>query len=374
MSSKSKFLIGHEKLLDKIKSEEYFKQIPHAQLFHGPRGNGSLGLVMLIAKTLLCEDVIDFEPCDSCSSCKRVMGFVHPDLHIAFPTVQAISKTSFGVLDDWRELTKKGFHFNISDWINHIDSKGRKPIISVEESKEIIKKMTLKSFEGGYKVVIIWMAEYMNTECSNKLLKLIEEPPERTVFLLLASEPHKILPTTLSRTQKVFVPKIDDVSVQEFLNRHLDMSKDAAKRTADFIQGDLSMVFNTNLSMNENINYFQLFSKLMRVSYKKDVNQMMNWAQEVSQCTKDQQKQFLKYSLKLVQESIKSNYVGLENVKVSSEEEEFLEKFAPYICEKNIREFVALFENSHYHIDRNVNSEIMFTQMCFQTMRYIHKS
>lgn len=366
-------LIGQETLLKKLKSREYLEHIPHAQLLYGPRGNGALGLALFISKLLFCESKSN-QPCDECISCQRVSSFKHPDLHVSFPVVQSLSKTSEGFINEWRALTETGIYFNISNWISHMDPKGRKPIISVEESKHILNKMLLKSYEGGYKVVVIWMAEYMNIECSNKLLKLIEEPPQKTVFLLIAEDSHKILPTILSRTQKVFIPRADTESIVMYFKEHLKLSEMEAEKNAHYIQGDLSLLNENDFSNITNSNYFHHFSSLMRVCYKKDVNQMMNWSQEISQSSRDHQKQFLRYSLRLMQESIRINYLGMENVKLSIEEQDFLEKFAPYICEKNIREFMVLFEDSHYHIDRNVNTEIMFTQLCFQTMRYIHKS
>lgn len=367
-------VIGHSQLTHQFKGIIQKNNIPHAQIFYGPNGNGSLALAIGFVRALFCRENNMGEACNQCSTCQRINEFKHPDFHITFPVVQSVAKISDMLIDSWRTITSQGLYFKLSDWLDLIDEKGRNPIISVEESKEILKKMQLKSYEGGYKVVMVWMAEHMNLECSNKLLKLIEEPPSKTIFILVAVELEKVLSTILSRTQKVFVPYPDNQSILNHLVEINGMPQQEAHSIMEYIQGDLSLLHNEKFSLSKNKKFFELFSTLMRVCYKKDVNNMMDWAKSISAETKDNQKQFIDYCLRMVRESMRFNYLGKSNIKVMEEEALFLEKFAPFICEKNIKEFLQLFDSSHYEIDRNANGEILFTQLCFQTMRYIHKN
>ena len=367
-------VVGQQEIIEKLRSSILKDKVPHAQLFYGNLGNGGLALAHSLVKFLFCTHRSNVDSCDQCASCQRISEFKHPDVHVIFPVVQGISKTSSPLYSDWREITSKSMYFNLTDWIEKIDQKGRKPIISVEESKEILHKMTLKSYEGGYKVVLIWMAETMNNESSNKLLKLIEEPPEKTKFLLICENREKLLPTILSRTQQVFIPRIEDEEIYNYLIKNKKHPKDKAKILAKLIQGDLTQLHDERLSLEVNELHFKRFSSMMRVCFKKDVHAMLDWASDIATDTRDRQKQYLEYCLRICRESLRSNYLGAEMVQASEQEGAFLEKFSPYICEKNATDFMQLFDEAHYHVDRNVNSEIMFTQICFQTMRYIHKA
>lgn len=366
-------LIGQKKIQEKLFAGVNNDKTSHAHLLHGKSSSGILALAMSFVKYLLCENRTVNNPCNNCLSCRTAGQFKHPDFHVVYPVVQAISKVSKNLIDEWRELTSEGLYFNLSKWIERMDIKGRNPIISVEESKDILQRLTLKSFNGGYKIVLIWMAEKMNNECSNKLLKLIEEPPSKTIFILACEDKEFLLPTILSRTQQLFVPEVSADDIIDFLMNHMNFSREKALETTSVIGSNLCLL-NSGEPMQENSEqHFDLFSKLMRICYKKDVNGMLDWSSDLARQTKDFQKQFIDYSLQMFRQSIRANYLGIETINLRLKENEFLEKFAPYICEKNIREFIELFDNTHYHIDRNANAEIMFTHLCFKSMRNLHK-
>lgn len=367
-------VVGQKGIIEKLRNAILEKKVPHAQLFYGKLGNGGLALAHAYVKYLFCLNRLDLESCNQCSNCKRINEFKHPDVHLIFPMVQGLAKTSSPYISEWRDLTSKNMYFSLSDWIEKIDERGRKPIISVEESREILQKMTLKSYEGGFKVVFIWMAETMNMESSNKLLKLIEEPPEKTKFILICENKEQLLPTILSRTQQVYVPRVEDTEIVSHLMEVKKYSEEQANTIVSLLQGDLTQLSDHRLSIEVNALHLQRFSSMMRVCFKKDVHSMLDWAAEISSETREKQKQYLEYCLRLCRESIRSNYLGVEYMHASEQEKIFLEKFSPYICEKNVLDFMHLFDTSFYHIDRNVNVEILFTQICFQTMRYIHKA
>ena len=264
-------------------------------------------------------------------------------------------------------------YFNLNQWSEFIEEKGRKPIISTEESNEIIKKLSLKSFEGGYKVMIIWMAEEMNQTCANKLLKILEEPPKNTLFILLAEAQDQMLQTILSRTQIVKIPTIQVDELSAYINQNFQVSSSDSVSVAAQAEGNLIEAIDLLGAHEEKNLNRELFIKLMRVGYTKKVIPMLEWAEEAAGLGKEKQKGFLKYCLHMFRQSILRNYTQNQLTKTSREEDEFLNKFSKFITGKNIESFMDKFNDAHYHIDRNANAKILFTELCFQTMRYIHK-
>jgi DNA polymerase-3 subunit delta' len=220
--------------------------------------------------------------------------------------------------------------------------------------------------------MIIWMAEEMNVFCSNKLLKIIEEPPSDTYIVLVCENIQNLLPTIQSRTQRINVPFIHSDDLSSYLISKFELSRSEADSVASFAEGDFLNALDY-LSANENqVIHREQFIQMMRLCYKKDVIGMLDWSEKMTSESKEHQKFFIVYSLHMFRQSILANYIGSEIMRVSEEEEKFLKNFSPYISGNNIREFQKTFDDAHYHIDRNANAKILFTQLCFQTMRYIH--
>jgi DNA polymerase III subunit delta' len=355
-------------LLDEVKNN----RISHAQLFSGKAGYGGLPLALAFATYVFCEQKTERDSCGQCASCQKVKNLQHPDLHFSFPTVLSLGNKSDLFLTEWREMIKQSPYFDLNQWTFHIDEKGRKPVIGTDESQEIIKKLSLKSFEGGYKIMIIWMAEEMNATCANKLLKILEEPPQKTLFILLVEQMDQMLPTIISRTQLVRIPRLSDQDIAQELQARTSMDLSAAASTSSLADGDwkeAALLLGEQEEKNANRN---LFIMCMRVCYKKDVLAMINWAEQVSALTREGQKNFLKYALHMFRQSLLNNYVGHELTRVSPEEADFLKNFARFITGNNIREFMDEFSEAHYHLERNANAKILFTDLCFKVMRYIH--
>ncbi len=365
-------VIGHESIKTEIRKEILSGNIAHAKMFCGKSGFGTLPLALCFAQFILCEQKTNQDSCGVCPSCKRVQEFNHPDVHYVYPTARKEKVTSTSLMKEWREQLSSNPYFDLSTWSDKIDSKNIRPIIRADESDEIIHKLSLKSYEGGAKVMIIWMAEEMNSHCSNKLLKILEEPPRDTYIILVCENIENVLVTIQSRTQKTNVPRISQDELSNFLMQHFQLSRADADTAATFAEGDFLVALDY-LNANENqAIYRDQFIQMMRVSYKKDVIGMMDWADKMATEPKERQKFFIVYSLHMFRQSIMANYIGPEMMRVSEEEEKFLKNFAPFISGNNIREFQETFDNAHYHIDRNANMKILFTQLCFQTMRYIH--
>ena len=367
-----KDVIGQNELKSHLIQEVLADKVSHAQLFLGKSGFGSLPMALAFVQFIFCENKQPNDSCGVCPSCRKTQDLQHPDLHFSFPVVQAINKKSDAFLPEWRAQVKENPYFNLNAWLKRIDEKGRKPIIGTEESQEIIKKLSLKSYEGGFKIMIIWMAEEMNPTCSNKLLKILEEPPAKTLFILICENQDYILQTIISRTQLVKIPRIsvDDLSVHLRTNFSLNTNSAdslSARVDGDFVEA-LEMLGDGEVQ-DENR---EMFITLMRVCYKKDVVPMMDWAENAASLSKENQKIFISYALHMFRQSMLHNYTENQLTKVSDEENAFLKKFSKFITGNNVFDFMKTFDEAFYHIERNANSKLLFTNICFNVMRYIH--
>jgi len=369
-----KDVVGQSKLKEKLIHGVRKNKISHAQLFIGEPGYGSLGLALAFAQYILCENKTEEDSCGHCPSCRKINDLQHPDLHFSFPTVQSISKTSNYFYEDWRGLLKETSYFSLFDWIKRIDVKERKPIISVDESEDIHRKLKLKSYEGGYKIMIIWMAEEMNTQCANKILKLLEEPPGKTLLILLSKEDVKLLDTITSRCQILRVNRISEQELKLHLEKGFDLNTEEADSIASYSEGNIIKAKDMLHIGEDEHSLKDHFIELMRSSYKKNVIDMMNWADAMAQAGKERQKVFLLYSSHMLRQCIIKNYTGNENIKVSEDELNFLDKFSPFVNGNNIRDFMKSIDEAYYQLERNANAKILFTLLCFQSMRMLHKA
>lgn len=365
-------IIGQYELKNHLIQEVEKDKISHAQLFLGNAGYGGLPLALAFVQYLFCENKQQEDSCGVCPSCRKITELQHPDLHFSFPVVQAINKKSDAFLSEWREQIKEKPYFSLNDWLRRIDVKERKPIIGTEESQEIIRKLSLKSYEGGYKVMIIWMAEEMNPTCANKLLKILEEPPARTLFILLCEKQEQMLQTILSRTQIVKIPRIQTDDLSLYLRNKHNIASSSAESIVARVEGDALQAFDLIGTHQEQDDNRELFIQLMRVCYKKDVLPMLDWAEDISSTGKERQKVFVQYALHMFRQSILRNYTENQLTRVSQEEDDFLKKFARFISGNNVYDFMETFNDAHYHLERNANAKILFTNLCFKVMRYIH--
>lgn len=364
-------IVGQEEIKQRLIDEVRNEKVSHAQMLLGKPGYGGLGLAIAFVQYLLCKNPQESDSCGTCSSCVKVQKLQHPDLHFVFPVVQSISKTTDYFLSDWREMIQESPYFDLNDWTKKIDPRQRKPIISVHESDEIIKKLSLHAFEGGYKAMIIWMPEEMNISSANKLLKILEEPPKKTVFILVAEAQEKLMATIISRTQTISVPHVDFEHVRTYLQAN-NIGASSAESIASRVEGDIlkaKRITGDQEEQDENRDYF---IQLMRVCYKKNVIDMMNWAEDISAFGKERQKQFLLYSIHMFRQSLLKNYTNDQLTRVSEEEDGFLQNFARFITGNNIMMFTEAFDKAVFHIDRNANSKILFTNLSFDVMRFIH--
>jgi DNA polymerase-3 subunit delta' len=367
-----KDVVGQEEVKSRMIHEINSEKISHAQLFLGQTGYGSFALALAYIQYLFCENKTKTDACGVCPNCQKNNHLAHPDVHFVFPTVQSISKTSDPMLKEWREMVGKSPYFNLNDWINFTDDKGRRPIIGTEESKELLHKLSLMSYEGGYKVVVIWMAEEMNTAFSNKILKTLEEPSAKTLLILVAEKGDYLLPTILSRTQIRKIPRLSFPEVVEFVQKNSSLPLHEIESLVARTEGDVCDIQAHLAHVDSESGNRELFIEMMRSSFKKNVVEMMDWADKIAGIGREQQKIFLEYAIHMCRQSILKNYTDDQLTRVSNEEAAFLKNLAKFITGNNIVDFMKIFSDAHYHIERNANPKILFTHLTFRAMRFIH--
>jgi len=365
-------IIGQQELKQRLILSVKNDRISHAQIWLGNPGYGGLPMALAYCQYIFCEQPGEKDSCGSCASCQKVQKLQHPDLHFAFPVVSAESKISDKFYPEWREQLLSQSYFDLNQWVFKLNDKGKNPLIGSEESLNILKKLRLKSYEGGYKVMLIWMAEEMNDTCASKLLKILEEPPEKTLFLLLVENSDRILSTILSRTQLLKLRPIDHASLVDELIHKFDMNLSEADSLAHISEGnwltaqELAAFGSRNVVVREN------FIDGFRAAYKKDVVAMMKWATNIAELSAQEQKAFLKYGLHLFRQSLLFNYTDDQLIKLNKEEHDFIKNFSRFVSGNNFEDLYRLFSDSHYHIERNANNILLFTDLIFQVMRLIH--
>lgn len=358
-----KDIIGQETVKQRLRLEVREGRVPHAQLFAGPEGTGALPLAIAYARFLLCTRRGEEDACGTCPSCVKLNKLAHPDLHFVFPVIKRKGggdTVSNDYIREWRELAISTPYFGMNHWLDAMGAENQQAQIFVKESDELVRKLSLKSSEGGYKVVIIWLPEKMKVECANKLLKLLEEPPAQTVFLLVSEEPDRILPTILSRTQRINVPRLEDAEIAEALKVRFGLQDTDAAETARLAEGSyLQALEIIHLSEDTQL-FFGLFVSLMRLAYQRKVKEMREWSDTVAAMGRERQKDFLTYCQRMVRESFVSNFHRKEMNYMNREEENFTIRFAPFINERNVMGITDELAEAQTHIEQNVNPRMVF--------------
>lgn len=345
-------------------------------MFLGPPGSGKLPLAIAFAQYLLCEQPQGTDSCGQCPSCIKVQHNVHPDLHFVYPVVNSKAakvSTSDDRRKEWNSLLDKTFYFSLNDWQEYTDELGKNAQIGVDESRSILKKLSIKSYSNKYKIMIIWLPEKMNLSAANKLLKILEEPPEKTLFFLVCDNAESILPTIISRTQLIKIPPYKSEDIIHFLINNYQISDSESQTIAHLSDGSIVEAIHMIKGDKNHHIYFDLFVDLMRAAYKIDAIQLMQVAEQLAALDKEKQKNFLKYGLHIFRESLLMNYTGEQMTNLRTEEAAFLKNFARFINNQNISEITKEFNDSIYHIDRNANSKILFTDLVIKLTKMIKK-
>lgn len=350
-------------------------RISHAQLFIGPEGCGSLPLAIAYAQYLNCQSKQNNDSCGVCPSCIKFNKLIHPDLHFVFPVTTTKKITKDPISDDfiklWREMVLENPYFNQNQWYEFIGIENKQGIISKNESYSIIKKMGLKTFEADYKIMIFWLPEKMNQTAGNKLLKIIEEPPEKTLFIMVAENTALMLPTILSRLQTIKIPKFDKSDIQQALVLKYNLDTKEAESISHVANGNMVKAFEIYNSRGETVYNFEKFSLFMRLCYSHNLPEISNWIDEISSIGREKLKSFLEYSLRLIRENFMLNQQLNEISYLDNQEKEFSMKFSKFINQNNVYKIYEEFNSAYYHIESNAYNKIVFFDMALKIFKLI---
>lgn len=352
-------------------------RVSHAQLFLGPEGSGTLPLTIAYARYLNCTDRGSEDSCGRCSSCLKFSKLAHPDLHFVFPvnTTKSVSKNPVSklFLGSWREALAENPYQNLFQWLEFIGIENKQGNISTHESAEIIRLLSYKAFEAPYKVMIIWMVERMNLSASNKLLKILEEPPDQTVFLLVAQNPEQIISTILSRTQMVKVNRIQPTALKAALQEEFSLDEGRAASLTHLSGGNyLEALRHLRESEDSAFNKEQ-FTQWMRWCYGADMMSILAWVDEMSRIGRERQKNFLQYGIHMMRECLILNFGDSSLVRMEGEEYNFAKKFSPFVNGLNGVDLTEAFDECARYIERNGNPKILLLDLSLRVMKLLRR-
>lgn len=350
--------------------------IPHAQLICGPEGAGKIPLAIAYARYLNCTGRNKEDACGVCPSCIKFNKLVHPDFHFVFPIVNNTKKKK-EICDDylaeWREFVLDRVYFGYNDWLDYIEAENSQGMIYAKESSEIIRKLNLKTYEAEYKTMLVWLPEKMHEACANKLLKMIEEPPDKTVFLLVSETPDQIIGTIQSRSQKINVRGIEQADMIQTLQEQFNLEKENAASIAHLANGNFVKALNLVNSEEEPEYFLELFITIMRNSWKRDIKNMKLKAEEFAALGREKQKNFLHYMQNMIRENFIYNLNEPQINYLSKEEASFAVNFARFVNERNVIDFLKELNLAIRHIEQNVNARIVFFDLSMKVAVLLKK-
>ncbi|MDR3189122.1 MAG: DNA polymerase III subunit delta [Prevotellaceae bacterium] len=371
-------VIGHEALKHKLARAVREGRVSHAQLFLGREGSGNLALALAYAQYVMCENPSDADACGVCSACAKVHKLVHPDFHFAFPVNSSKSSEKNPVSDmflaQWRQKLLQSPYITEQAWYESLSLDNKQGNISTHEAEAIMRKLSLKSFEGSFKIMLIWLPERMNTVAANKLLKLIEEPPAQTLFLLVAENSRLMLKTILSRTQLVSVPPVDDSALADMILREFNLPQLEASTLAHLANGSVVEARRIAGQSDDKRDYFEQFATLMRLSYAskaENIILLIQQAEKIAGQGREWQKNFLLYAQRMVRENFILNQQVNEAVYLAGEEADFSAKFSLFINPDNIFRLYEEFNLALQHLGQNGNPKIIFTDLALKLVKLI---
>ncbi len=369
-----KDVIGQNSIKQRLIQAVDEDRIPHAQLFAGPPGNGKLALALAFAQYINCPEKTSLDSCGVCSSCRKYARLIHPDLHFTIPVIKTSSisnPTSSDYMAKWRLYFGENPYPQYEKWMQLIADENKQGAIYVDEAKELIRKLNQKSYEAEYKVSIIWLPETMNITCANKILKILEEPPTKTIFILISEAEEKLLSTIRSRCQFIRVPKITDDDLQTALAPIAESTGSNPATVARLARGNYYLAL--EIMQNDEIRKynFQQFRDIMRYGYGRKLQEILTWSEEVATIGRVRQMSLLKYCGEFLRENFLLNLREPDLIYMDDQENEFSQKFSPFINEKNVIHLFGEFEKAYTDISMNGNARLIFTDLGLKLSKLI---
>jgi DNA polymerase-3 subunit delta' len=368
-------VIGQKKIINQLVSLDASDKVPHALMFSGDSGRGGLAIAVEFAQYLLCLKRENGKRCGECPNCQKTSQLIHPDLHFSFPVVKHPSKKrdvtfSDDFIQQWRKIVLDDPYFTYSDWLNHIQASEKQGDINVTECNEIIKKLSLKSFGGGKKILVLWLPELLGKE-SNRLLKLIEEPPEDTVLIFVTGQEEVLLKTIISRFQIFKLPPISEADMVNALQKRADIDVDEARQISLLTEGNFidaqALISGNNQDLSE------LVINWLRICYQQNSLNLLSWTEKFSSFPKEVQKQVLSYTLFILREFIRLKYIGEDHVSLQNDELIKLKGLSSVLSIDKAEEIAEIISESIYSIQRNANVRILMMADSLQIGKIIRR-
>nr|WP_207422134.1 hypothetical protein [Pedobacter sp. SYSU D00873] len=362
-------IVGQQAVKEQLIRGVQENRISHAQLFLGPEGSGSLALAFAYAQYICCENRSEQDSCGGCSSCRKYSRLIHPDLHFSYPFFAKHKEdTALNFIEEWRRTFLANPYLSLDEWRNQLEAENKQANINIAECHQIIRKLSLKAFESEYKVLVMWLPEYLDKE-GNTLLKIIEEPPQKTLFLLVAQNQDQILNTILSRTQLVKVHRLRDEDVAKYLVRKFHLDEEQAMRISYLSEGNIQTA--VNLSKEESNNNFGMFSDWLRLCFTNRGLLAIEFSDNIAKIGRENQKNFLRYGMKIMREVLMVLAGAEYLVHLPGNEKEFVVNFSKVLNSAKAEAIINELEKAHYHIERNANGKILFLDVSLQFIKIL---
>jgi len=363
-------IVGQDQIKKRLIRSVKDNRVSHAQMFLGPEGCGKLALAIAYAQYICCENKKEDDSCGICASCVKYEKLAHPDLHFLYPFSATKEKNLCSVyLPEWRTLLlEKDSYVSLNEWYDTIGTK--QGYIYANDCNEVIKTLSLKSYESEYKIMIIWMIEKLFHSAAPKLLKILEEPPDKTLFLLICENHEQVINTILSRTQIIKLPKISDKDLMHDLTQNQKLTPQKANDIIRIADGNYieALIYATDSSDDTN---FKLFRDWARLCYKDSVLELMEWVEKFSKSGREKHKNFLVNAIRILRESFIAGLDTNELIKSEGDELKFAKDFSPFINSNNANLIIDEFNNSIFHIERNANPKILFLDLSLKMTGYL---
>ena len=373
-----KDVIGQSAIKQRLIASVRENHVSHAQLFLGPAGCGKLPLALAYAQYILCPNRTETDSCGVCPTCQKMQKLVHPDLHFVVPTASTkkvkSNPESDLFMEEWREyVTQNQAYIDTSGWYSFLDVENKQGYMSVRDAASLLRKLSMKAYEGEYKIAIIWMAEKMRTDTANKLLKLLEEPPEKTVFLLIAEDQEELLATIKSRTALVKIPAIEIDTIENALVQRLGCAEQQAHDAAMISEGNWLNACHSIRESEDRTFFFTTFQQWMRLCFRAAYSELIDFSGNIKSIGREKQKELLNYGLRIVRNALLFNNNLADIVMLPDDEKKFNANFAPFVNPANLAQIAELFEEAIRQIERNGYAPLIFTDVSFKMVGLLKK-
>ena len=367
-------VVGQDRVKAKLLKSYKKDKVSNTQLFLSPEGAGGLPIALAFAQYLVCENPGKNDSCGECSACNKVHKLIHPDVHFSFPVINRTDKKdviSDEFIGEWRKAVTENSYLSLFEWLQHIQAGNKQGNITIKECREIIKKLSLKPFEGAKKIMILWMPELLGKE-GNALLKILEEPSPETYFILVAENSENILNTILSRTQMVRIPPLGSDEISNALHKNEGIKKEEALEIAQLANGNYRTAL--SLAKSGETEFSSQFIEWMRHCFRRNGLELVQWTNQMAARGREEQKNFLSYSLQMIEELFLLGEGLQEGRRIKDEDMDFAERFSGYVNEETFLKIYDALNQAHYYIERNASSKIVLFNLSLRINQFLSQN